>query len=553
MRFLRKNLGSLNFMDNYNCVILDCTLRDGGYYNYWDFDPELVQAYLNAMVALKVDYVEIGLRSLKNQGFKGGFAYSTDRFLEALNIPNELENKIGVMVNASELVAEPLGLVKTLESLFNPKSQSWVALVRIACHVHEFEQALPAANWLKDQGYRVGFNLMQIGDRSDSEILKLAQKASDYHVDVLYFADSMGSLNPEQVTNIVNVIRQGWSGELGIHTHDNMGQALANSKAALEAGVTWMDGTVTGMGRGSGNVQTEYLALALADKRNDSGNITKLLEVIRKHFKPLQAQYQWGTNPYYHLAGQYGIHPSYVQEMLTDSRFNEEDILAALEHLKVEGGKKYQTDHLDAARHFYATEAKGAWNPQSLFKGKEVLLLGTGPGVEKYRQAIENFIRVRKPIVMALNTQSSIEQGLIDVRIACHPVRLLADCEAHVKLPQPLITPASMLPADVMDSLKNKKLFDYGLQVKENTFEIYDNYCITPMSLVIAYALTTLASGQAEQILLAGFDGYGSDDPRRKEVDDILHLYHQTIGQSKIISLTPTLYEVDTLSIYGLL
>ena len=540
-------------MNNRTCYILDCTLRDGGYYNSWDFDSDLVQAYLNAMATLKIDYVEIGLRSLKNQGFKGGFSYSTDRFLTLLNIPLELESKIAVMVNASELVAESPGLAKTLESLFNPKSKSPVSLVRIACHVHEFGQALPAADWLKEQGYVVGFNLMQIADRSDEEILQLAQKASEHSIDTLYFADSMGSLNPEQVTHIVNVIRQGWTGDIGIHTHDNMGQALANSKAAVEAGVTWIDGTVTGMGRGPGNVQTEYLTLALAQYRKNSGNITQLLEVIRRYFKPLQAKHQWGTNPYYYLAGQYGIHPSYIQEMLSDSRFNEEDILAAIEHLKVEGGKMYRADHLDAARHFYASQAKGSWNPQSLFKDKEVLLLGTGPGVSQHRQAIEDFIRVRQPVVIALNTQSAMEQDLIDVRITCHPVRLLADCETHVQLPQPLITPASMLPADVVESLKGKVLYDYGLKVQEVTFEVQENYCVTPTSLVIAYALATLAGGKAKQIYLAGFDGYGADDPRRKEVDYILHLYQKTIRQSEVISLTPTLYEVDAVSIYGLL
>jgi 4-hydroxy 2-oxovalerate aldolase len=532
--------------------LLDCTLRDGGYYNTWDFEPVLVQSYLEAMVALRVDYVEIGLRSLSNRDFKGGFAYSTDQFLQNLIIPSELANKIGVMLNASELISETTDLVENLKTLFKPKSTSPVSLVRIACHIHEFEQALPAARWLKDQGYTVGFNLMQIADRSDSEILSLAKKANAFPIDSLYFADSMGSLNPKQVKHIISIIRKGWDGDIGIHTHDNMGQALANSKAAVDAGAKWIDCTVTGMGRGPGNVQTEYLALALTQYRKNQGNITKLLEAIRKHFKPLQNQHNWGTNPYYYLAGQYGIHPSYVQEMLSDSRFNEEDILSVLEHLKVEGGKKYSSDKLDAARHFYSTDAKGTWNPKSLFERKDVLLLGAGPSVDKHKQAIKDYIQLNNPVVMALNTQSAIDQQLIDVRIACHPVRLLADCEAHVGLPQPLITPASMLPHDVISSLRHKTLLDYGLQVKENSFELHHNYCVTPSSLVIAYALATLSSGHVKHIFLAGFDGYGADDPRRKEVDKILYNYRQATHAVPITSLTPTLYEINSVSIYGI-
>lgn len=533
--------------------LIDCTLRDGGYYNNWDFEPELVQDYLIAMAALRVDYIEIGLRSLKNTSFKGGFAYCTDAFLNSLAMPADLVDKIGVMVNASELVQSPEQQQETLQLLFVPKSQSPVSLVRIACHVHEFAAALPAASWLNDQGYKVGFNLMQIADRSNEEIIALAQCASQYPIDALYFADSMGSLNPTQVTHLVGLFRQTWSGEIGIHTHDNMNQALANSMSAVEAGVTWVDSTVTGMGRGPGNVQTEYLALALAPYRQQQGNITKLLELVRKYFKPMQESYGWGTNPYYYLSGLYGIHPTYIQHMLADNRFTEEDILAVIEHLKVEGGKSFSLNTLDAARHFYSGEARGTWQPQTRFKNQEVLLLGTGPGVAKHRQAIENYIQQHQPLVLALNTQSSIAQNLIDLRVACHPIRLLADCDAHVQLPQPLITPASMLPQDVLNSLNGKELLDFGLKVQAGTFEISDTHCVIPTSLVLMYALAFLTSGQAKRVLLAGFDGYAAGDPRNDETMLLFEQYQNTESALTLLSITPTKYRVPSASIYGLL
>jgi 4-hydroxy 2-oxovalerate aldolase len=99
-------------------ISLDCTLRDGGYYNNWDFEPRLVQDYLNAMDSLQIDFVEIGFRTLKNDSFKGGFAYSTDTFLNNLNIPSGLNDKIGVMINGSEIVN-----VKTQTNTHDIKSQ----------------------------------------------------------------------------------------------------------------------------------------------------------------------------------------------------------------------------------------------------------------------------------------------------------------------------------------------------------------------------------------------------------------------------------------------
>jgi len=166
--------------------LLDCTLRDGGYYNSWDFDISLIQDYLKAMDEISVDYIELGLRGFSKEGFKGACAYTTDNFINSLEIPEGLN--IGVMVNASDLVKHPDGIDAALSKLFAPASESPVTLVRVASHVHEFEAALPASNWLKSQGYTVGYNLMQIADRSLSEIKTLAAMANKYPLDVLYFA-----------------------------------------------------------------------------------------------------------------------------------------------------------------------------------------------------------------------------------------------------------------------------------------------------------------------------------------------------------------------------
>jgi len=530
--------------------ILDCTLRDGGYYNSWDFPLDVIKDYLVAMPAAGVDMVELGLRSLQNNGFKGACAYTTDDFIRSLPIPDGLT--VGVMVNGSELVGD-IPLESALQRLFPETTEtSPVRLVRFACHVYEFAKALPASVWLKERGYQVGFNVMQIGDRTQSEVEALAEEAAKYPLDALYFADSMGSMNPDQAAQIIGWLRKHWTGALGIHTHDNMGMALQNTLRALDEGVTWLDSTVTGMGRGPGNGKTEHLVIEIASRRGKSCNLVPLMSLIRRFFQPMQNECCWGTNTYYYLAGKYGIHPSYIQSMLSDSRYTEEDILAVIEHLRVEGGKKFSLNTLDAARQFYQGEPRGSWNPASLIKGREVLLLGTGPGVKAHRAALESYIRKAKPFVIALNTQSQIESELIDVRVACHPVRLLADCDDHTNLPQPLITPASMLPVDVKESLKKKALLDFGLQVKTDTFEFGREYCILPNSMVIAYALAIATSGQANRILLAGFDGYGGDDPRNVEMENLLLTYEQTEKALPLIAVTATRYKIHQLSIYAL-
>lgn len=533
-------------------ILLDCTLRDGGYYNAWDFSPDLIGDYLRAMDALGTDYVELGFRSFDGNGFKGCCAFTTERFISSLAVPEGL--KLGVMVNASEIASHPDGVIGALARLFRPATASRVALVRIACYADQVAPILIGCEWLKAQGYMVGINVMQIANFDLDAITAIARTIAECPaVDVLYFADSMGSMGPAQTTEIITALRAGWNRALGIHTHDNMGQALANSLHAIENGVNWVDSTVTGMGRGAGNAKTEYLAIELASIRRKRSNITPLLSAIAKHFKPLHIRYGWGANAYYYQAGKYSIHPTFIQEMLGDTRYGDEDILSVIEHLRLVGGNKFSAEALETGRHFYRDEPTGTWAPESLIAGREVLILGSGPSIQRYRTDLEDYIRVARPVVIALNTQSGIDESLIDLRAASHPVRLLADCEQYRLLPQQLVTPASMLPDTMRASLADKQLLDFGLVIQSDSFEFKKCWCVLPTSLVMFYALAIAATGKATRTLLAGFDGYMADDPRKIEIDNMIAAYQKNHDTPPLLAITPSRFRLPASSVYALM
>jgi 4-hydroxy 2-oxovalerate aldolase len=536
-----------------NVNFLDCTLRDGGYYNAWDFSPKLINDYMRAMAALSVDMVEIGLRSMSSAGsmFKGGCAYCTDEYIHSLRLP-DVTPSLAVMVNGADLLNFPDGVISSVAHLFGPADSSPVRMVRIACHVDKVAVTLPAIARLRELGYQTTVNLMQIAGLSQHEVEKLAYVCVDWPIDVLYFADSMGSMLPADINRTVAALRTHWAGELGFHAHNNMEWGLANCLRAMEQGVSWIDATVLGMGRGPGNARTEYLAIELEGQQGRMMNLIPLLDLIDKYFRPMQQKYGWGPNPYYYLAGKYGIHPTYVQEMISDSRYDGEDILAVINHLKSRGGKQYNLDILEASRNFYKGVSKGSWRPAELIAGREVLLLGAGPGVETHRKVLEDYIRRARPLVIALNTQSRIDQDLIDLRVACHPIRLLADVEEHSRLPQPLISPVSMLPGNVRDALVGKETLDYGLEVQADTFTFGDTHCVLPKCLVVAYSLAVASSGGASRVLLAGFDGYGADDPRTSEMQELITTFKQSTRGLELLSVTPTRYNLPIRSIYSM-
>ena len=394
-------------------------------------------------------------------------------------------------------------------------------------------------------------NLMQIAERTEAEIDEVACRAATEPPDVLYFADSLGSMDAVQTSRIVGVLRREWNGPLGIHTHDNMGRALVNSLQAMDDGVSWIDATVTGMGRGPGNAKTEHLAIEIAERRGTRLDIAPLLSLVERRFRPLQLEFGWGTNVYYYLAGKFGVHPTYVQSMLTDARFAGEDVLVVLDFLRRSGGERFSVEALETGRSFYDEQPSGSWSPSEVIEGRVVLILGSGPGVEAHRLALTSYIETARPLVIAFNTDSVISDDLIDLRVASHPSRLLSNAAEHLRLPQPLVAPASALPKAVRTSLEGKEIRDYGLGVAQGEFRFSEKCCVLPSPMTVAYALALSASGGAARIELAGFDGYPTGDPRNTEVDEFLIEYRDAAQTPEILAVTPTRYSVSARSVYS--
>ena len=117
--------------------VLDCTLRDGGYYNNWNFPQDLVNSYLISMANSNIDIIEIGFRFMPKNSFMGPFAYSTDAYLSSLPLPKH--SIIGVMINAKEILNYKDGITDAIGYLFDKNENSPVDLVRIAAHFDEYK------------------------------------------------------------------------------------------------------------------------------------------------------------------------------------------------------------------------------------------------------------------------------------------------------------------------------------------------------------------------------------------------------------------------------
>ena len=238
--------------------------------------------------------------------------------------------------------------------------------------------------------------------------------------------------------------------------------------------------------------------------------------------------------------------------MLNDERYEDEDILSLINHLRVVGGKKFNHRIMETGRLIFQSDASGSWDPKSLIANKNVLIIGSGPSTAEHQKGIEAFIKKSQPFVIALNTGLSIKESLIDLRAACHPMRIVADIKQYKQFSQPLAIPLSQLPAELQNLLVDINILDYGISIEEGMFSFSKHKCSIPLPLVIAYSLAIASMGGAKNIYLAGMDGYSADDLRSSEMKEILELYSSNKNSVPLISITPTKYDIESASVYAL-
>lgn len=531
--------------------VLDCTLRDGGYYNNWDFPQELVNAYLHSVSAAGIDMIEIGFRLFPKGCFLGPYAFSADSLLRRLPLP--VGSMIATMIDAKEVTGHPEGPRHAIDLLFRPAVESRVSLVRVAMHFTEAAHCRPALMRLKELGYQVAINLMQVGMCEGEELTRMAKMISSWDVvDIFYFADSLGNMDPAATTNTVLALRSGWAGPIGIHAHDNMGQAQANTFAAIDAGATWVDGTVLGMGRGAGNVRMEHLLLALARKGLGHYHAEALFQTVLQDFSRLQERYGWGNNLLYYLSATLGVHPTYVQTMLADGRYANDEVLAGLMNLGGMGGNAYCPSRLENALQPKTKIFPGTWSAKGWATGQTVLIVGPGPSIAARLEELIDFIEREKLIVIVLNAKSLLPPDKITAYATCNPMRMAVEGGMYVARGRPVIMPVAALSPSARETLTDVPMLDYGLTIEAGQFRPEDQGCVAPHQLVAAYALAFANAAGAERILLAGFDGFTPSEYRHKVMLEVFDLYGRTPGLAPLRAVTPTSYPIPQSSVYAL-
>jgi 4-hydroxy 2-oxovalerate aldolase len=283
--------------------ILDCTIRDGGLVNGHIFDEVFVKAVYDTCVASGVDYCELGYKSARRlfaSGQYGEWKFCAEDSIRRVVGDGPRTVKLSVMADVDRT---------DYHTDIVPKVDSVIDCVRVACYIHQIPGALDMVKDAHHKGYETALNIMAISTVTDREIEAALSAAAKSPANTVYVVDSNGALCSEQVRDIVRgflAALEGTGKHVGIHAHNNLQLAYANTVEALMAGADRLDATIAGLGRGAGNCPLELL---LAFLKNPTRRLRPVMECIEKHFVPLRRTMDWGYSIPYMISGMLNEHP----------------------------------------------------------------------------------------------------------------------------------------------------------------------------------------------------------------------------------------------------
>lgn len=280
--------------------VMDCTVRDGGLMNKWQFSDEFVRSVYQACVEAGIDYMEIGYKSSESafdRNEVGPWKFCDDKDLQRVIGENKSNVKLSAMADIGRIAPEDIP----------PASESLIDMMRVACYVHQVDKAVWLAEHCMDKGYEVTINLMAVSKVNEADLDEALADLAKSRVPIIYVVDSFGSLYSESIEKLVKKYKQALPGkELGIHAHNNMQLAMSNTITSIINGVTMLDATLLGMGRGAGNCPIEIL---IAFLKNPKYRLLPLLDAIQKQVKPWQEKIDWGYHIPYLITGALNEHP----------------------------------------------------------------------------------------------------------------------------------------------------------------------------------------------------------------------------------------------------
>lgn len=482
-----------------NVKMLDCTLRDGGYINDWDFGHSVLTGIYKRLDAAGVDYIEVGfLDDRRDFDINRSIMPDTDAI-----------NKIYGSIEKRQAI--PVAMIDygtcSLDNI-GPADSTFIDGIRVIFKKEKIAEALPYCKELKNKGYKLFIQAISITAYSDMEMLEYVQKINEVKPYAFSIVDTYGLLDNKSLTRYFRLIDNNLDPEikLGYHEHNNFQLGFSNTMKFLSMETTRelvADATVYGMGKSAGNCAIELLGMHLNDYYEKNYNLNLFLEIIDTDLMSIYKRHYWGYKYDFYISAMQMCHPAYVQYLLEKKTLSISSVNEILSTIPVE--KKLVCDkewikaaYIEYQKHQMDDSCACKTLKEEIFSRKNVLVLGPGNSIVNEKEKVEETIKDGQTVIFTINFFTRRYPVSYVFMSNAKRYSKLADNMFDKEMTAKLLITSNITPLD----FKPDYVFNYGTLLN-NECENSDNALILLLNLLIKIGV--------KSVKLAGFDGFSAD------------------------------------------
>lgn len=494
--------------------VLDCTLRDGGYINGWDFGKKSIEKIFQNLNKAKIDYIEIGfLKDGSNDIEKSLFDKVSDieKYLPCENI----YSKITAMIIFGQYDISKLP----------PKKDCRVDAIRVTFKKNQLEEVFPTLEKIKNLGYELFVNPTNAEMYDENDMLNLIQKVNKLMPFGFSIVDTNGVLKEKDLERLYSVIDKNLDKKiiLCFHSHNSLQLSFSNAQYLLKINKNRnlvIDSTVFGMGRGAGNLCSELLVQYLNDNYSADYEIVPILKIIDEYINPIFARTPWGYSVPYYLAAVNHCHPNYAKYMVDRQTVPVEIINKLLRKIPNEKKSIYDSELI---RQIYLDNFSNVVNDENVVKklaelilNKNILILAPGKSLIGEKEKINNYISIKNPFVISLNFIPDDYKE--DIVFVTNAKRFLA-LEDYSK---------TIYATSNIENLPDS-IYKLNYSSYLNHSKAFDNTVLMMLSLLIKIGV--------KEVSIAGLDGFSSIPSENYATNEYVNIADAKKFQEKNIAI----------------
>lgn len=497
--------------------LLDCTLRDGGCVNDFNFGENYMNQIFEGVQKSGVEIIECGYIDESK-----GSASGRTQFIDDVVIKNTLlKRKIGTAKYVAMIDYGKFDVTK-----LQRRNENSIDGIRLAFHKKNCQDMIEWGKIILSKGYDLFIQPMLVMRYTDRELLDFIEQVNAELPDAtaFYIVDSFGEMRAVDLKRVTNIIDhnlvKGMS--LGFHSHNNLQLSYSNAMTLLDFPThrnIVFDVSILGMGKGAGNLNAEIFAEHLNIYHEKNYNISAMLEVIDKVLNQIRQEYTWGYSVEYYLSSINRCTPSYAGYFYKKHTLSIDEMALLLSMIEEE--KKISFDRDYARKIYYQFIGKKIDDTQTIntlkrsFEGKDIILVAPGKSIKDRMNDLYNIKREENKIVVSVNHNL---EGLADFVFVTkkNTYELAKEGDATIIATSNVTTNETQLVVnyDKYNDLDGEKV---------------------DISIVLLFNL--LKELNVNSVALAGFDGFRSDMDANYYSENLMRPITKEIAEERNVTI----------------